>query len=262
MTITRRNYGRGHGYTIDGAKVPGVTTILNVLGKPALINWAAETTANYAVDNWAELAEEPPSKRLARLMRARYLDLDQAANRGHEVHRLAELHMGGEEIEIPDELEGHVRAYEAFLEDWQPEALAIELIIGNRGIGYCGTTDLVARLCDGQVWLLDWKTSRSGIFAETAMQLAAYVNADVYLDSDGVEHPMKELGIQGVGAIHLRADGYSFHPVDEQSLAEAWQFFRHAAWMHRQMEDGKNGKQLPREWVGTELPAPRKRVAS
>lgn len=258
MTITRRNYGRGHGYTIDGQKVPGVTSILGVLGKPALINWAAETTAGYAVDHWEDLADQPPSKRLAQLMKARYQDLDQAANRGTEVHNLAERHMRGEEIEIPDELDGHVAAYEQFVEDWQPQAIGIELVIANRSIGYCGTTDLVARLGDGQVWLTDWKTSRSGIFPETAMQLAAYLHAEVYLDQDGAEQPMANLGVQRVGAIHLRADGYSFYPIDQQALNDAWLFFRHAAWMHRQMDDGKNGKQLPQDWIGTSLPAPRR----
>jgi hypothetical protein len=64
MTIERRNHGRGHSYLVDGQKLPGVTTILNTLPKNALVEWAGKTTANYAVDYWAELAELTPSKRL------------------------------------------------------------------------------------------------------------------------------------------------------------------------------------------------------
>lgn len=39
-TIARRNHGRNHSYTVDGQKVPGVTTIIgNGLPKPALVAW-------------------------------------------------------------------------------------------------------------------------------------------------------------------------------------------------------------------------------
>src|SRR4051812_34607094 len=110
--IVRRNHGRGHSYRINGNKVPGVTTILGgTTAKPGLINWAGDATAGYAVDHWDELRELPPTKKLAVLKQARYADRDAAANRGTEVHRLAEAYMNGEEITVPDELEGHVQAY-------------------------------------------------------------------------------------------------------------------------------------------------------
>ena len=71
--LERRNYGRGHGYKIDGYKVPGVTTVLGEsLPKPALIDWAARTTAAAAVDRWDELGALPPSQRLKALEGARW----------------------------------------------------------------------------------------------------------------------------------------------------------------------------------------------
>ena len=49
--LTRRNYGKGHSYYLDGEKIPGVTSVLgDGLAKPALINWAAKTVAGYAVE--------------------------------------------------------------------------------------------------------------------------------------------------------------------------------------------------------------------
>ena len=52
-----------------------------------------------------------------------------------------------------------------------------------------GTLDLVAKLADGQTWLLDWKTGGKGIFREAALQLCAYRNADFYVDGNGDEQP-------------------------------------------------------------------------
>ncbi len=75
-----------------------------------------------------------------------------------------------------------------------------------------GTLDAVAHLGDGQVWLLDFKTSASGIWPEAAVQLAAYRNAEFYLDADGDEQPMP--AVDTAGCVWLRADGYDLIPVN------------------------------------------------
>ena len=51
----------------------------------------------------------------------------------------------------------------------------------------------------------DYKTSQSGIWPETALQLALYAGADVYLDSDGNEVPLPP--IEALYGVHLREDG-------------------------------------------------------
>jgi hypothetical protein len=252
--LTRRNHGRGHSYRIDGEKVPGVTTILGAtMPKQALIEWAGKTTAGFAVDHWDELGELPPSKRLERLNKARFEDRDTAAGRGTEVHLLAEQHMAGAEVEIPEELEGHFRSYEQFIAEWDPQPVLIEAVLGNRAVGYAGTVDVVADLADHHRWLLDYKTTRSGIFPETALQLCAYRRAEVYIDQDGAEQQLEDLGIDRVGALHLRADGYSIKPVTADD--EVWTYFRHLAWLYRQAERLE-------EWVGSDLRAPLLRAVS
>lgn len=243
MSITRRNYGSGHGYTIDGEKVPGVTTVIReALPTPALIEWAGNTTAAYAVDFWDELGALTPSKRLKRLNGARYEERDAAARRGTEVHRLAEALVRGLEVAVPDELAGHVEAYVDFLNHADPKAILVEGVIGNRSVRYCGTVDLVAAMF-GQNWLLDLKTSRSGIFGETALQCCAYARAEVYLE-DGEERPMAELGIERVGALHVRADGWDLRELEWGE--DVWTFFRHLAWIQRRIE-------APRSWVGPSM---------
>lgn len=229
--VRRIDRGRGHSYMIDGEKADGVTTLLgDGLAKPALINWAANTTANYAVDHWDELGNEPPSKRLDVLKRARYADLDQAARRGTEVHALAEKLVQGIEITVPEELAGHVESYVKFLDEFEPEPLLVEGVVASRKWRYCGTLDLIARI-GGVVWLLDVKTTRSGIFPDVALQLAAYRHADVYIGADGEEHPMSEFGIERSGAIHVRADGYDLIPLETGD--DAFRAFQHVAWVAR-----------------------------
>lgn len=247
--ITRRNHGKsGHFYYIDGVKVPGVTTVLKLtMPKDALVGWAANATAGYAVDHWDELAVLPLSKRLATLQRARYEDVDRASGRGTEVHRLAERHMSGHEVLVPEELEGHFRSYERFVDEWRPEPVLVEGILANRSMSYCGTADVVADLADGHRWLLDYKTSRSGIFPETALQLTAYRRAEFYVDQAGDERPLAELRIDRVGALHLRADGYSLQEIED--TGRTWEYFRHLLWLHRRLDEQQ-------EWITGELAAP------
>lgn len=211
--IDKMAFGKPTHYYEDanGKRIPGVTTILNEgLPKPALINWAANATAEAAVNRWDELTDMGPADRLKILKAARYADRDAAAKRGTEVHALAEKLMLGEEITVPDELRGHVEAYVRFLDEWQPQPVLTEVTVVNYTHGYAGTLDMVMD-CHGQRVLADIKTTRSGIYGETALQLAAYRYAEVYLTADG-EHDLPD--IDDTWAIWVRGDGYSVIPVN------------------------------------------------
>ncbi len=206
----RKNHGRGHTYYIDGQKVDGVTTLLSKgLPKPALVKWAASTAAAAAVDRWDELAQLDVSQRLKILTDAPNAARDSAAVRGTRVHALADRLAHGEQVNVPDELAGHVDACVKFLDDWDAETLLTETPVISRKWSYGGTLDLVARLA-GKTWLLDFKTSRSGAFGDTAFQLAAYRYADAWLDEDGGEHQPDH--IDECGVVWLRADGYDLFP--------------------------------------------------
>lgn len=212
--FSRRNYGRGHAYYLDGQKLPGVTTILgDGLAKPALINWAAKTVAGYAIDNWADLTLEKPSERLKVLEKAHYADRDAAGKRGTEVHHLAEKLSKGEEVTVPDELAGHVDAYVRFLDDFDPQVVLTETpVVSLTAWPYAGTFDLIADFPGlNQRLLCDVKTARSGVFPDNALQLAAYRYA-THRPGPGDELlPMPE--VDGCAVIHVRSDGYSLVPV-------------------------------------------------
>src|SRR5690606_11663532 len=113
--------------TDTGVRVPGVTSYLDKgVPKPALVNWAGNATAEYAVDHWDELAELGPSVRLKTLQGSRYAAKDAAANKGTRVHALAEKLVKGETVAVPDELAGHVQSYVQFLDDYDVAPVLVE----------------------------------------------------------------------------------------------------------------------------------------
>lgn len=219
------NRGRGHSYLLDGEKVPGVTTIIgDAIPKPGLIKWAAEQTWKYAIDHWDELAAVPLSERITRLENARFEHLGEASERGTEVHKQIVRYLAGEPVIPPDGLEGHIDAAIKFVEEWQLQELLVEVPVFSREFGYAGRFDALARLSDGLLWLLDWKTHEKGPFMDSVLQLAGYRYADFYvldgeLDEDGraVEHPMPK--VDRTGIVHVKADEAVLYPFEAGSEA-------------------------------------------
>lgn len=212
----RRNYGRGHGYFLDGNKVIGVTTaIKGGLPAPALVGWAGRTVAETAaaeLDFITEMKERSGEAAVVTYLKeSPWRDRDAAARRGTEVHGYAEQLIAGVDVDVPEELQGHVQAYADWLNAWEPDPHVVEGVVLNRKRRYMGTLDLIADI-GGERWLLDVKTTRSGVFAETVLQLAAYRYAEAYLTADGAEKPMP--AVDRTGVIWVRADGADLIPVD------------------------------------------------
>lgn len=242
-----QNHGSGHSYYLDGEKLPGVTTILgNGLPKPALLDWAGRMPAQFVVNRlqvvdghihadevvadlyaWNATRPRPerhngPLDRLALekiLKDVRYADLDAASGKGTAVHGIATAQAHGLEVVIPDELAGHVESYQRFLDDWDPTDMIVERVVINRRWGYMGRFDLSAMFRRYGRGLLDIKTSRSGIFAETALQLEAYDNAETMIvgyddDNQAIEEPVPQH--DWIGAVHVRADGYDVYQFERR----------------------------------------------
>jgi hypothetical protein len=224
--VTRRvAAGSGHRYVLDGDSVDGVTSVIrDGIPKPNLIGWAARAVAGYGIDHWEELAGLSPSERLRALEKAPWSERDEAAVRGRVVHSLVERLAQGEELEVPEHLVGHVDSYLQFVTQWRVRDVLAEFVVVSRTCRYMGTADLLAELGDGRLWLIDWKTAKSGVWPEAALQLAAYRFAETYLAPDGSEQPMPQ--VDRCGALWLRADGYDLHPVTAEH--DAWMRFRYA----------------------------------
>lgn len=244
--LQRRNFGRGHGYQIDGAKVPGVTTILDTLPKPALINWAARVTAEAAVDNWDDLEKLGPAQRLKKLTDARWNVTKEAALRGTEIHTMGDRLANGEEVD-PGPHRGEVEAYARFLDRWDVEVIGTEAPCCSTVYKYAGTLDSIAiihglaqvpefaHLADLPV-MLDLKTGR-GVYESTALQLAAYAACDLWQpDGKDSEAPMPE--VHGLFVAHILPDDVALLPIAGDLSALLTQF-RYLMQTHRWLAEAK-----------------------
>lgn len=224
MAVKRVDRGKSHTYSIDGMAAMGVTTAINKgMPKPALPYWAARTVAEHVADLDDEKIAYLRSfgrDRMAQVLKGvPWAQRDAAAARGTEVHQFAEKLIHGEEVHVPDELAGHVEAAAAFMDAWKVKPLLVERVVASRVHMYAGTFDMVGELPGGRRVLFDYKTGKSGIWPETALQLAAYRWADCYLAdgelADGeLEIPMRDVEIDEAMAVWVRADGYDVVPVN------------------------------------------------
>lgn len=224
MSIRRIQQRQNHAYTINGNRAVGVTTAIGKgFPKPALMYWAAKCVAVEAAEllemneiafaEWISEHNIGADQLIDYLRKAPVRQRDTAAVRGTKVHKIAEKLIFGEGADIPEDLKGHVESCVKFMDEWKVRPLLVENTIGSYRWGYAGTFDLIAELPDQRRVLFDYKTGRSGIWPDTALQLAAYRYADAYVAKDGTEIPMKEVGITEAKAVWIRADGYDVIPL-------------------------------------------------
>lgn len=176
----RKNQGSSHSYVLDGERIPGVTTVIGILDKPALVNWAAEQSANFAVENWAMLTELPLVERMKRIKNARYASNRRAVVKGNRIHALGERLALGEAVEVPADIQTQVSAYARFLDTWQLQTVATETPVAHSEYRYGGTFDLISRTDRFGTALMDIKTGK-GVYSEVALQLNAYASTDLRL---------------------------------------------------------------------------------
>jgi hypothetical protein len=213
--IERVEYPNYHRYKIDGKWAIGVTTALKGIPKDALKVWAAKVVATHVVENINDVkrmldsgGSGPTLNFLKELPNQRRND---AAVRGTDVHALAEKYIRGEKIEYPGHLAPYAEAYAAYIEDFNPTTLHEELVVASRTHGYAGTLDSIQDIPGVGRCLVDYKTSNY-VFGEHVLQCAAYRYADVYIDSDGNEHPM--IPVDKVFILHIKPHDYELIPVE------------------------------------------------
>jgi hypothetical protein len=230
-----------HEYWLDKKRAPGVTSILKILDKPALVPWAARSVAEFVADHHDEvlalygMGRDPM---VNALKGAPWTQRDLAAAKGTEIHAYAEQLINGRSADVPDHLRGYVDGYLRLLESFDIEPLATELVVANRAVHYAGTGDAVIRVgrgeLAGRVGLVDWKTG-SGIYAESMLQTAAYACAEFSIDpadKTATEHPLPA-GIDFTGGVHLTEAGAHLYPLalDTDKIRAHFEVFRHLRWL-------------------------------
>jgi hypothetical protein len=165
-------------YMVDGVEHERVTSILDVISKPALVPWAAGIAADSFAESLTALLQVrslsvndlPGLRDMA--AKAHDATRDNAASFGTSAHHAIEEYITSGVV--PTDL-GLVPILNAF-EAWRTkEDLTIEYterIVWNPEYKYGGTIDAVAYR-DGKPIVIDFKTG-SSIYKEAGLQVAAY----------------------------------------------------------------------------------------
>lgn len=193
-------------------KVPSVTSILDMLPAPYLRKWNSKITAEHAVanlDDVVAMASKSKTKAIEWLKGAPDRELNKAADIGDRVHNLLEELINDPLTEVEEELAPYIDGFYQFLDRFEPEWLFVEKPIFSMTHLYAGSFDAICKI-KNKNYMLDFKTTRSGISAKVAMQLAAYSRADVMF-IDGEEHELPE--IHAGAALWLRPNKWSFQPL-------------------------------------------------
>jgi len=178
---------KSHAYTVDGRIVPGVTSIIQIIGKPALMYWAVNCAVQHVASVWKAGEGFTADEIKAHLMTAKAAHqriAREAAGLGTKVHEwirayvVESIHIKGvPRLLLPEDATAR-KGCEAFLR-WQGEHRVefteTERKIYSKEHHYAGTLDAVATI-NGKPAIIDFKTS-SGIYDEMRYQLAAYQQA-------------------------------------------------------------------------------------
>lgn len=212
-------YPQSHRYKLDGEWVPGCTTILGVLDKPALKKWAANTVASWVVENpntvdliRAKGGHGPTYEFLRAIP---FQQRDDAAARGTTLHDYAENLLRGEPVEVDEEHAPVMESALAFLDDWHIEPILIEAPVASRQHKYAGKLDFIAEYThpvtgvEG-VAIYDWKSGRA-MYPEYSMQMCAYAKADFH-GEDGDEHALPVC--DAAFGVQITDEGYSVYPME------------------------------------------------
>lgn len=197
----------------DGSKtrIPGVTTVIGQLDKPALIGWAAKITARYLIDRIPDivagnlvLSPEDAEKLFYQAKNEPNRLKEEAGAIGTQAHTAVEYYLKTGRIP-KGATEPVQQAIGAFVslhaEMGWGEVLASEQLLYSPTYCYCGTLDVVAMI-GARRYLVDVKTAK-GFYSEMPMQLAAYAEAWEEM------HP--DLPIEGMGVVRLsKEDGLPY----------------------------------------------------
>jgi hypothetical protein len=218
-------------YFGDKGPWPSVTTVTDVLDKPALTRWHKEQVAQAAIANAERLLADRESGNVdaavAYLLATRN-EGTTGKERGTRIHAALESVLRREAIEIDPRDGPAIEGARAWLNEHQVKPIEVEAFLINEEQGYGGTCDLIAEI-DGEVHLLDWKTSKSvawpsgQIYDEMRLQLAAYSRAEfIARVADPVRYSLP--AIDRLGILHVTDGGTRLYPAEVSE--DDWIAFR------------------------------------
>lgn len=181
VTIQRGDFGsKRHAYYWKEKDyfVPGVTSILSILDKPALLPWAAGLASKYVEKNLPESPTKEQIKAVCERAKTEWRTVrDAAGDVGTRVHAIAESLFKGVPVELPTDplVVNGLKALQEWLSANEILPIESERIVFSKSYFLCGTMDLLAAV-NGKLSEVDFKTG-SGIYPEHKFQTAIYRDA-------------------------------------------------------------------------------------
>lgn len=188
----------------EGKIVPGVTTFLGILNKPALVSWANNLG-------------------LQGINVKDYVD-DKAAT-GTLVHEKMYCDLKGIKVDTSlytaVQIEIAQNSFKKYL-DWKKqhtiEPIVLEYGMVSEKYQFGGTIDSYC-LLDGVLTLIDYKTCKA-LYPEHFIQVSAYRQL---LRENG--HELKNSAILRVGRDEL--EGFEFYKISAKKMSYCWKLFKH-----------------------------------
>ena len=196
-------------------RLPSVTTILDAL--PKYLGWwgyemglaeGRRLAPEAGEKNRKEFYEYVKGLGREGLATTPNTTLDEAADRGTDVHDFAEKYLKGEDIpeaSINPDHRGYIDSFLAWWEKYKGEVIASEVCVYSLEHRYAGTLDAIIKYPDTaglfpeyMVW--DFKTSKD-VYANHQLQSVAYLQAAIergYIPEDATV---------GAGVVSLRKSG-------------------------------------------------------
>jgi len=191
MKVINRLYGKDvelvfdtmkHQYSVNGEIIPGCTSVLQILAKPALLFWSANMAADYFKEHIVpgrSLDEIEIENIWKEAKRAHTKKKEEAGDIGHLVHDWVDKFCKGDNPGMPinEIAQGGVNRFLDWTEKHQVKFLINEQPCYSQKYKYAGTIDGICKI-DGKMYLFDLKTSNH-IVAEYFMQTSAYLKARI-----------------------------------------------------------------------------------
>ena len=210
------------GYWLNNKRLPSVTTILGRFkDSGGLMFWAFQQGLEQGIEVGDGTSKQAPNL---------YRERDKAAEAGTIAHEMVEAYVNGEDhmklLKKKNGKEINQQALNAFqtFREWQ-ENSKIEIISKYQEIQmvsdkhlYGGTPDAIGRNANGELVLLDWKTSNS-VYSDYLLQLAAYKEL-------WEEHHPEEPITGGFYILRFSKDFPDFSAHYYGELDTAWRMFR------------------------------------
>jgi len=195
-TKDRKQTKAGRFYEVpEIGPLPSVTTILQVVGKPALVPWAAKVEREMVIEAssnlYLDVAGTPPMSKAGWITtlldrigktRAHVKETQKASEIGSQAHALIEWRLkakmlmeAGPAPSVTDKAVIAFNAWEKWAESVALKPIFIEQVVYSVEYGFAGTLDLFAEV-NGVPTVIDWKTGKA-VYAEAHLQNASYRHA-------------------------------------------------------------------------------------